>query len=305
MTAMSEITLSPESRPLGKSGLSVSPIAWGMWRFKGDNVNAARLLVEAAFEAGITLFDTADIYGPDNGEAFGASEALLGRVFAESPSLRSQMTLASKGGIIIGVPYDSGKAYIADAIDASLKRLGIDHIDLWQVHRPDVLTHPAELAGALEAAKAAGKIGAIGVSNFTTAQTRALMAHLDTPLASVQPEFSALTLGPIEDGTFDLAMECGLGVLAWSPLGGGRLTAPTHDRDRAVAAALQGVADSFGVSLSAAAISWIMAHPAGAIPIIGTQTPKRIADAADAFKVKWTRASWYAVLVASRQEPLP
>jgi aryl-alcohol dehydrogenase-like predicted oxidoreductase len=305
MTAVSDLTFSPESRPLGKSGLSVSPLAWGMWRFKGDDVNAARALVDAAFEAGITLFDTADIYGADTPAGFGSAEALLGRVFAESPSLRAKMVLASKGGIIIGVPYDSGAAYIADAIDASLKRLGVDHIDLWQVHRPDILTHPAELATALETAKQAGKIGAIGVSNFTIPQTTALMAHLDTPLATIQPELSALTLTPIEDGTLDLAMAHGLSVLAWSPLGGGRLVAPTNNRERAVAAALQTVADASSVSLSAAAMSWIMAHPAGAIPIIGTQTAARIADAADAFKVKWTRTSWYTVFVAARGEPLP
>ncbi len=305
MTAMSEIILSSISRPLGKSGLSVSPIAWGMWRFKGDDVNAARALVEAAFEAGITLFDTADIYGPDNGEGFGAAETLLGRVFAESPGLRAKMVLASKGGIVIGTPYDSSTAYTASAIDASLKRLGVDHIDLWQVHRPDILTHPAELAAALQAAKSAGKIGAIGVSNFTVAQTSALMAYLDVPLATIQPELSALALAPIEDGTLDLAMAHDLGVLAWSPLGGGRIMAPTSERERAVQAALQGQAGAFGVSLSAAATSWIMAHPARPIPIIGSQNAARIKEAADAYKVRWTRASWYTVLVAARGEPLP
>jgi predicted oxidoreductase len=305
MTAMSEIILSPNSRPLGKSGLSVSPIAWGMWRFKGGDVNAARTLVEAAFEAGITLFDTADIYGPDNDEPFGASEVLLGRVFAESPSLRAKMVLASKGGIVIGTPYDSSKAYTASAIDASLARLGVDHIDLWQVHRPDILTHPAELAAALQAAKSAGKIGAIGVSNFTVAQTTALMAYLDSPLATIQPELSALALSPIEDGTLDLAMMHELGVLAWSPLGGGRLIAPSDERERAAQSALQDHADAFGVSLSAAALSWIMAHPANPIPIIGSQNAERIVEARDAFKVKWTRATWYAVFVAARGVPLP
>jgi predicted oxidoreductase len=305
MTAMSEITLSSDSRPLGKSGLSVSPIAWGMWRFKGEDVNAARTLVEAAFEAGITLFDTADIYGPDNGESFGAAEALLGRVFAESPGLRAKMVLATKGGIVIGTPYDSSTAYTISAIDASLKRLGVDHIDLWQVHRPDIMTHPAELAAALRAAKSAGKIGAIGVSNFTVAQTSALMAYLDTPLATVQPELSALSLAPIEDGTLDLAMAHDLGVLAWSPLGGGRIMAPTTERERAVVAALQEEADAFGVSLPAAATSWIMAHPAKPIPIIGSQNAGRIKEASDAFKVRWTRARWYTVLVAARGVPLP
>jgi predicted oxidoreductase len=294
MTAMSEIILSSNSRPLGKSGLFVSPIAWGMWRFKGDDVNAAQALVEAA-----------DIYGPDNSETFGAAESLLGRVFAESPNLRRKMVLASKGGIVIGTPYDSSPNYTAMAIDASLKRLRVDHIDLWQVHRPDILTHPAELAAALQAAKSAGKIGAIGVSNFTVAQTSALMAYLDAPLATIQPELSPLALAPMEDGTLDLAMTHDLGVLAWSPLGGGRIMAPTTERERAVATALQEQADASGVPLSAAAISWIMAHPARPIPIIGSQNSARIKETADAYKVRWTRASWYSVLVAARGVPLP
>jgi predicted oxidoreductase len=302
---MSDISLSPDSRPLGKSGLIVSPIAWGMWRFQGDDVNAARARVEAAFEAGITLFDTADIYGPDNGEGFGASEALLGRVFADAPALRQKMVLASKGGIVIGTPYDQSAAYVAAAIDASLKRLGVDHLDLWQVHRPDILTHPAELAKALEAAKAAGKIGAIGVSNFTVSHTQALMAHLDSPLASIQPELSPLCVDPIVDGTLDLAMAHDVAVLGWSPLGGSRLMDPKTDREKAVAAALQAEADAHGVGLAAAAMSWIMAHPARVIPIVGTQTPARILEAADVFKIAWTRARWYAVYVAARGEPLP
>ncbi len=305
MTAMSEITLSPESRPLGKSGLHVSPIAWGMWRFAGDDVKAARDRVEAAFAAGITLFDTADIYGPDNGEPFGAAEMLLGRVFAEAPSLRQNMVLASKGGIWIGTPYDSSRAYMTSAIDASLTRLGVDHIDLWQIHRPDIMTHPHDLAATLEAAKAAGKIGAIGVSNFTVAQTQALMRYLDTPLSSIQPELSALALGPIEDGSLDMAMADDLAVLAWSPLGQGRIAAPVTERELAVAEALQEVATAFEVSRAAAAYSWIMAHPARPIPIVGSQQPARIAEAADAFKVRWTRQSWYQVLVAARGVPLP
>lgn len=283
----------------------VSPIAWGMWRFQGDDVKAARERVEAAFESGITLFDTADIYGADTPAGFGSSEALLGRVFADAPHLRDDMVLASKGGIVIGTPYDQSVGYIASAIDASLKRLGVDHIDLWQVHRPDILTHPAELAKALETAKAEGKIGAIGVSNFTIPQTRALMRFLDSPLVSVQPELSALMLDPIVDGTLDMAMANDLAVLAWSPLGGGRLINPKTEREKATAAALQDVADTQGVSLTAAAISWIIAHPASAIPIIGSQDPVHIRAAGDALKVKWTRSSWYTVYVASRGESLP
>lgn len=305
MTSMSYLATSTDPRPLGSSGLTVSPIAWGMWRFAGDDVAAARQRVEAALQAGVTLFDTADIYGPDNGEPFGAAEALLGRVFAEAPALRDRMVLASKGGIVIGTPYDSSAEYIASAIDASLKRLGVERIDLWQVHRPDILTHPAELARALETAHAAGKIGAVGVSNYTATQTAALIAHSALPIISHQPEFSPLALSPLADGVMDQALTHDMTVLAWSPLGGGRLANPADARTRAVAALLDAKAAEYGVSRAAAAYSWIMAHPARPIPIVGTQNVERISEIPQALKPRWTRADWYAVLEASMGEKLP
>lgn len=294
----------PVPLPLGGSGPTVPPLAWGMWRFAGHDLALAQRLVECALDAGITLFDTADIYGY-GAQGFGAAEALLGRVFAAAPSLRSRMVLATKGGITPPTPYDSSPAWIARAIDDSLRRLRVDRVELWQVHRPDVLTHPEELARAVEEAHRAGKIGAFGVSNFTPMQIDALQRWLQLPLASSQPEFSPLCLTPLVDGQLDQAMRLGLAVLAWSPLGGGRVARPETPREVAVATALDRVAMEHGISRSVAAISWVMAHPARAIPIIGTQDPARIREAADALSVRWTRAQWYDVLVASRGEPLP
>lgn len=276
-----------------------------MWRFAGGDVRAARERVEAALGAGITLFDTADIYGPDNAEPFGAAEALLGRVFAEAPGLRDRMVLATKGGIRMGVPYDSSAEYLTEAIDASLRRLRTGRVELWQIHRPDLLAHPQEVARSLEQARTAGKIGAIGVSNFTPSQASALAHFLPVPLVSHQPEFSPLTTSPIFDGVLDHAMTHGMAVLAWSPMGGGRLANPADERTKAVASLLDAKAQEAGVDLSAAACSWIMAHPARPIPIVGTQNPARIAKAADAFKPLWTRAEWYRVLEASLGESLP
>jgi predicted oxidoreductase len=305
MTAMSELTQPAPTRPLYAGGPTVSSLAWGMWRFAGDDLAAAESRVQAALDAGVTLFDTADIYGPDNGEAFGSAEALLGRVLARNPSLAPRMTIATKGGISMGVPYDSSANYLASAIDASLKRLGVDQVALWQIHRPDMLTHPAEVARALADAHAAGKIGAIGVSNFTASQVCALAAHAKLPIVSVQPEFSPLAVAPLFDGVLDQAMAMGLTVLAWSPLGGGRLGDPQDDRTRAVAEALDAKAAETGVSRAAAAYSWIMAHPSRPIPIVGTQTVARIAEIPDTYRPTWTRAEWYAVLTASMGEPLP
>src|SRR3954452_4799820 len=126
-------SLSPESRPLGKSGILVSPIAWGMWRLCGDDIAGALVLIEAALDSGITLFDTADIYGFNGTDGFGDAEATLGRVLAEAPELRTRMVVATKGGIIPGVPYDSSPTYLERALDASLRRLGSERADLWQI----------------------------------------------------------------------------------------------------------------------------------------------------------------------------
>ena len=302
---MSELAPPAPNRPLYAGGPTVSSVAWGMWRFAGDDVRAAERRVQAALEAGVTLFDTADVYGPDNVEAFGAAEALLGQVLKASPSLKDRMQIATKGGIIPGVPYDSSPAYLAAAIDASLKRMGVETVALWQVHRPDLLTHPAETARALEAAQAAGKIQAVGVSNHTAAQVEALAAHLTLPIVSIQPEFSPLAYAPLFDGVLDQAMARGMAVLAWSPLGGGRLGEPRTERERAVAEALDNKARESGVSRAAAAYSWIMAHPSRPIPIVGSQRPERIAEIPDAFRPRWTRSEWYQVLTAAMGEPLP
>ena len=304
---MSLLPSVPTTRTLGEGGPAISPIAWGMWRLADDGRSAtdAAKLVHAALDAGITLLDTADIYGFDGSGGFGRAEALLGDVLAAEPGLRSRMVLATKGGILPPLPYDQSPEYLVQAIDASLRRLRVERVDLWQIHRPDVLAHPHETARALDRAIADGKIGALGVSNFTVAQTAALNGFLDHKLVATQPEISPLRIEPIENGELDQAMALGLVPLAWSPLGGGRLAAPETARDRAVAAALDAVTAEHGISRTVAAYSWLMAHPAGIVPIVGSQQPARIAEAAQALTVRWTRADWYAVLVAARGVPLP
>ncbi|MGH6787179.1 MAG: aldo/keto reductase [Novosphingobium sp.] len=304
---MSQLPLPPAARQLGASGIAVSPIAWGMWRFAENGrgaVEAARL-VHAALDAGITLLDTADIYGFDGAGGFGDAEALFGEVLAAEPALRGRMVLATKGGIMPPLPYDQSPAYLAAAIDASLRRLQTETIDLWQVHRPDILARPQEVARALDNAVAAGKVRALGVSNFTLHQIAALNQFLGHKLVATQPEISPLRIDCFENGELDQAMMLGLTPLAWSPLGGGRLAAPAGERPLAVAAALDAVASAQGVSRTVAAYSWLIAHPAGIVPIVGSQNAERIAEAAQALSVRWTREDWYAVLVAARGEPLP
>ncbi|WP_336985705.1 aldo/keto reductase [Altererythrobacter aquiaggeris] len=304
---MKTLPLPPASRRLGSSDIDVSPLAWGMWRLaeNGRTAAEAATLVHAALGAGITLLDTADIYGFDGDGGFGDAETLLGEVMAAEPGLREKMVLASKGGIMPPLPYDQSADYLSGAIDASLRRLRTGMIDLYHIHRPDILAHPQEVARTLEDAVEAGKIRSIGVSNFTQAQTEALAHFLDLPLAATQPEISPLRIDCFENGELDQAMRLGITPLAWSPLGGGRLLSPESERDKAVAAELDRVADEHGVSRSVAAYGWLMAHPAGIIPITGSQNAERIAEATQALAMRWTRQNWYAVLVAARGERLP
>jgi predicted oxidoreductase len=297
----------PNRRTLGDSGITVSPIAWGMWRLAEEkrSVADATKLVHAALDAGIDFLDTADIYGFNGTGGFGDAEALLGEVLAAEPALRGRMVLATKGGIRPPCPYDQSADYLREAIDASLKRLHTDVIDLWQIHRPDILAHPAETARVLDEAVAAGKIRALGVSNFTQPQVAALNHFLSNKLVTTQPEISPLRIDCIENGELDQAMMMGLTPMAWSPLGGGRLLSPDTAREKALGAALTAMADAKGVSLSVAAYSWLMAHPAGIVPIVGSQQPARIAEGATALSVQWTREEWYTVLIAARGKKLP
>ena len=295
--------------PLGTSGLGVAALGWGMWRFAGAERTEARARVDAALEAGCTLFDTADVYGLGGNCGFGGAEALLGEVLREDSTLRSRMVIATKAGITPPVPYNSTTAYLVAACEASLRRLGIERIDLFQIHRPDLLAHPGEIAAALDRLRAAGKIRAAGVSNYTAAQIESLCAHLPFELATIQPEFSPLAIEPLSDGVLDVALKRGIAVLAWSPLGQGRLGAGPgfagDTRVQAVIAALDDVAARAGVERTAVAYAWVMAHPTRAIPLIGSQNPTRIREAARAYRVEITREEWYRILVASRGQPMP
>jgi len=309
---MSEPLLHARTRyTLGQSGLAIGPIAYGCWRFAGSDPASAQAKVETALSAGMTLIDTADIYGLDSPAGFGGAEALLGEVFRSQPSLRYDMVLASKGGIVPGVPYNSTKSYLMRACEASLKRLRTEVIDLYQIHRPDMLAPFEEVADALDTLRSQGKIREAGVSNYSASQFRALQAHLDFPLASHQPEFSALNLTSLFDGVLDQCQETGAFALAWSPLAGGKLIhGQVEDKEKArrlyaVAAILDEIAATNSVSRAAAALAFTMVHPARVIPIVGTQTPARIKETAAATQVKMTRADWYRVVEACMGTRLP
>ncbi|MEE2920803.1 MAG: aldo/keto reductase [Pseudomonadota bacterium] len=295
---------------IGQDGRRVGVLGFGCWRFAGHDLAEAETLIETALDLGMTLVDTADIYG-FGGEGFGAAETLLGRVLNAAPARRERMFLASKGGIIPPVPYNSSRAYLVAACEASLARLGVEQIDLYQIHRPDLLTPWQEVAGALDTLLAHGKIGAVGVSNFTVAQTRALQAHLGSRIVSTQPEFSALHRQPLEDGTLDWCQETGAAALVWSPLAGGRLgeTYLPQPEDPptlgAVQETLDRIATLYDVRRSDVALAFLLKHPARPIVLLGTQRPERLAAARQALSVPLSRQQWYSILEAARGAPMP
>ncbi|MEM7141528.1 MAG: aldo/keto reductase [Actinomycetota bacterium] len=300
---MTNSLINPGRRSLGP--FEVGPLAFGCWRLTTDSVAEARALVEAALDLGMNLVDNADVYGFDwGGSGFGANEDMLGRVLADAPGLRNRMVLASKGGIMPPLPYDSSAAYLESAVDASLERLQTDVIDVYQIHRPDMLTHPAEVAATLTALREKGKIREVGISNHTPAQHEALAAHLPFPMVSTQPEYSPAHLDPLRDGTFDLCMREGVVPLAWSPLAGGRLLTGDGVRPELIAT-LDELAVREGVDRAAICVAFVLAHPSAPVAILGTQTPARLEAATTALGVTLTREDVYRVIQDSEGVPLP
>lgn len=283
----------------------VGPLAFGHWRFVGHDVGQATELVETALDVGMNLIDTADVYGLDwGGEGFGEAERLLGRVLAEHADLRDRMVLATKGGIVPGVPYDSSRDYLTSALDASLERLGVDHIDLYQIHRPDMYTHPEDLAETLSGFVQSGKVRALGVSNHTPAQTAALASFLGDDLVATQPQFSAVHLEPLRDGTLDQAMQLGLRPLAWSALAGGALATGDGLRTE-LTVEIDGIAGRLDVDRSAVALAFVLAHPSKPVAIVGSQRPERLRSSMEALEVVLDRDDVYTIIEASEGVSLP
>lgn len=286
---------------LGTTDLKAGPIAYGCWRFSQNSLKDADIKIRTALDNGLTLIDTADIYGHGRPKIFGGAEELLGNVLQASPSLRSQMVLATKGGIDWRRPYDSSYDYLMNAVETSLLRLKTDYIDIYQIHRPDLTTPVSETARALNDMVKSGKTRHVGVSNFTVTEHRALQAHLDMPLLTTQPQFSALRQEPITDGTLDWSQETGATVLAWSPLAGGRI----FSEKGAIIDTLDRLAENHATTRSNIALAFTMRHGANVIPIIGTQKPERIIESAKAVDIPLTARDFYDIVEAYRGRTMP
>jgi predicted oxidoreductase len=297
--------IDPRPRVLTDGLPAVGRLAFGCWRLTTSSTSEAREAVETALELGMNLIDNADVYGFDwGGAGFGANEERLGAVLREAPSLRDRMVLATKGGIVPGVPYDSSPKHLRRACEGSLRRLGVDSVDIWMVHRPDPFTSPAAVAEGLMALHHEGKVATVGISNHTAAQHGALVAHLELPLATHQLELSAAHLHALWDGTLDRCLRDGVTPMAWSPLAGGRL-ASGDDVPPDLVAALDRLAEREGVDRATVATAFVLAHPSRPVTVVGTQRPDRLRALAAATGVHLDRADVYGIVQASLGQALP
>ena len=310
--------------PLGVSSLTSSRLAYGCWRAAGTwdpaevtpaGRAAGQRAIVAAYESGYTLFDNADIY------CRGEAERILGEALKEVSGMRDRVVIVTKGGIRPGGDpqpnspgrYDFSASYIVHACEQSLKRLGIETIDVYLLHRPDLLADPEEVAQAFSQLKAAGKVRHFGASNFRPSLVTVLQAVCPMPLVAHQVEISLAKLDAFTDGTLDQCLIERITPMAWSPLaagliGGGAtrlLQSQKTYRPELFLPVVDAVAQARGVSRTVVALAWLLKHPAGILPIIGTTNPEHIREATKAPKLELTREEWYRLLIAARGEPLP
>jgi predicted oxidoreductase len=305
---------------LGADGPRVSRIALGCMGLTGtwnaDDMSADRetraiAAFEAAFAAGITLYDHADIYGG------GTCESVFKACLAAVPGSREKIVIATKGGIRSG-HYNLSAPYLRECIDRSLSRMGIDTIDLYQLHRPDPFTHPAETALALNEALKQGKVLAVGVSNYYPEQVRALQRYLDAPIRSNQISISLNRLDPfyegldtgngrVGDGVLDQCMALQMTPLAYSPLGGGRLARGEEgsDKQKAIQAALETFAEKYNHTPTQIALAWLLSHPSGIIPLVGSANPAHIREVARAADVTLEREDWFKLWITAWGRNVP
>jgi predicted oxidoreductase len=309
---------------LKSSELKCSRLAYGCWRIiaAGKAVEVtpereaeARKSIMAAYDAGFTLFDHADIYSD------GLGEWVFGRVLKANKGLRDKILITSKCGIRkAGDPtpnapyrYDFTAEHILSSCEASLKRLQTDRIDLYQLHRPDYLAHPEEVAQAFTKLKQQGKVREFGLSNASAAFFYLIQKACSFRLIVNQVEISLMKLDFFKNGTMEHCMLEKITPMAWSPLAAGRLCFPAaidlnepgHAKRIHLREAIDLIARERNVSRGVIGLAWLLKHPSGILPIIGSTDPKNIKDLAKAVELNLTREEWYNLMEAAVGERLP
>ena len=278
------------TRMIGKH--EVGAIGLGLMTFDQTGTQPREQLldtVRAALDAGVTLFDSADAYGPGDElgpDTQGANETLIAALLDEL-GVRDRVLLATKGGHVrLGDDarwdLDSSATHLKQAVDDSLRRLGVDRIALWQHHRPDPKVDYAEVIDTLKEISDSGKVEMVGLSNANPEQIRLGKSVLGDALVSVQNQFSPAFRSSRPE--IDVCQELGLAFLPWSPLGGLSSAKDLGDKHRAFAE----VADERGVSPQQVTLAWHLAQSPCVIPIPGAKRPSSIIDSAAAADLELT-----------------
>ena len=288
-------------------GLSFSRLVYGMWRLADDSDTSVKHVdakINAALDQGITTFDQADIYGGYT------AEAVMGAAMKANPSLRQRMEIVSKCDIVIDAGRHSGArvkhynttaAHINASVDASLTEMGIDDIDVLLVHRPDPLMDHHETGAALDALVDAGKIRAVGVSNFRPWDWNLLQSAMRHPLVTNQIELSLKHISPFTNGDLAFHQQHGHVVMAWSPLGGGDLMTGSNELTHR----LDSIATRCGVDRAAVATAFLLAHPAKITPVLGTNNLARISAISAVETIQLDLQDWFFLYEAALGSEVP
>jgi predicted oxidoreductase len=303
---MSIKTKLTEKGPL-LSRIIFGTMKWGEW---GANLTPKEMLslIHQSHDLGVTTFDHADIYGHYT------TEETFGKALASNPSLRQNIQLITKCGIRLLTPnrpfnkvhsYDTSRKHIILSLENSLRELRTDYIDLLLIHRPSPLMDPDEIAEAFTTLKEGGKVLHFGVSNFTPSQFEMLNSRI--PLVTNQVEASILHLNPFLDGTFDQCLQHKISPMVWSPLGGGKVFTDLEDEQ---VIRIREVCEKIGkkhgnYQIDQVLIAWLLKHPSGILPVLGTSKISRIKDAIEALTLELTTEDWFEIWVASTGYPIP
>ncbi|TGM95935.1 aldo/keto reductase [Leptospira dzoumogneensis] len=297
---------------LSKEGPSFSRLVYGCWRLhtdpKGSNTGRILEKIEVCLESGIDTFDHADLYGEyGNEEKFGAA-------LRSKPGLKEKIKIVTKAGIQLPGPnrlgisvkhYDTSSEYLTSSAENSLKKLNVDKIDLFLIHRPDPLMDADEIAKSFRSLKESGKVLHFGVSNFTPSQFSLLQSRLDFSLVTNQVEFHPFYPDPLTNGVFDQAQELRIKPMIWSPTAGGRVFQPKTEQETVLYKTLEELAKKNGTTIDAVLFSWYLFHPAQLVPVLGTNEPDRIRSAAKSFQVLLEREEWFRILEAGTGKRVP
>ncbi|MCL2320962.1 MAG: aldo/keto reductase [Oscillospiraceae bacterium] len=283
--------------------LSLSEIVQGFWRLDSWNYTTDDLVkfMNDCIDLGVTSFDTAEIYG--------GSEEKMGYALKDSSIQRDKIQIVTKTGIVAGNGermsyYDTRYDHIIEACKRSLKKLNLEYIDLYLIHREDPCIDPYEVACAFEDLKKDGLIKSAGVSNFDPFKLDALRKCYKHDIVTNQIEINPICFEHFDSGMVDYLTCNKIHPMIWSPLAGGRLFTNNDVKCERVRKVLDKLSKKYEVGPETIVFAWLLYHPVKAIPLSGSKQIVRLKNSLKAFEIKLSHDEWYEIYTASGQKAL-